>query len=466
MTSAAIYTRISADRAGTAAGVKRQEEDCRELVGRHGWQVAGVYTDNDVSAYSGGRRTGYDLLMADLSAGRLDAVVAWHPDRLHRSPLELEDFIDTVSTAGATVATVQAGEYDLATAAGRMTARVVGAVARHESEQKGERQRRKNLELAKAGKVSGGGHRPFGYEEDRKTIRADEAELIRTAARRLIAGQSMRSLVGEWNAAGFVTTAGNEWRTTPFRRLMRSGRIAGLRQHQGQVVGDAEWPGIIDAETRQRLDAILGDPSRRKFDSGSARRYLLTGLLECALCGAKLVARPRSDKTRCYVCASGVGFGGCGKIRAVADSLEEFIAEAALVALDSPATAGAIASHNAQDIDGLLADLRIAEGRLEDLAADFYTERLITKAEFLAARAALSENVDELRTTVANASSRLPDGLLLSAIGELRAAWQDGGLEWRRQFLGVLIDAIRIGPVPVRGRATFQPERVDIVWKA
>jgi hypothetical protein len=40
-------------------------------------------------------------------------VVTWHPDRLHRAPRELEDFVDLVEATGATVATVTAGDTDL-----------------------------------------------------------------------------------------------------------------------------------------------------------------------------------------------------------------------------------------------------------------------------------------------------------------------------------------------------------------
>ena len=68
-----------------------------------------------------------------------------------------------------------AGEFDLCTPEGRLTARIVGSVARKESEDKSRRIRRKHVELAKAGKVSGGGRRPFGFESDRVTIREDEA---------------------------------------------------------------------------------------------------------------------------------------------------------------------------------------------------------------------------------------------------------------------------------------------------
>ena len=83
----------------------------------------GTFTDNDVSAYSGKPRPQYAALMEAVGAGEVDVVVAWDPDRLHRSPAELEDFITAVEQAGVQVVSVQAGSVDLSTAAGRLAAR-------------------------------------------------------------------------------------------------------------------------------------------------------------------------------------------------------------------------------------------------------------------------------------------------------------------------------------------------------
>src|SRR4051812_25184649 len=105
---AAIYARISHDGTGDAAGVQRQEADCAALAAARGWDVVGVYVDNDVSAYSGKPRPEYRRLLGDLRAGLVDVVVAWHPDRLHRRPVDLEEFIDVLEVVGASVATVQA----------------------------------------------------------------------------------------------------------------------------------------------------------------------------------------------------------------------------------------------------------------------------------------------------------------------------------------------------------------------
>jgi site-specific DNA recombinase len=136
-TRAVIYCRISQDRTGAGLGVDRQREDCEALAERNGWDVVEVYVDNDVSAYSGKKRKDYRRMLADLEQGTATVVIAWHTDRLHRSPTELEEYIDLSERRGVATHTVQAGTIDLATPSGRMTARILGAVARQESEHKG-----------------------------------------------------------------------------------------------------------------------------------------------------------------------------------------------------------------------------------------------------------------------------------------------------------------------------------------
>ena len=59
---------------------------------------------------------------------------------------------------------------------------MLGGLARYESDHKSERIRRKHEELAGAGKVSGGGSRPYGYEADKLTVRPAEAAVVKECA--------------------------------------------------------------------------------------------------------------------------------------------------------------------------------------------------------------------------------------------------------------------------------------------
>ena len=74
-------------------------------------------------------------------------------------------------------------------------------------------------------------------------------------------------------------------------------------------------------------------------------------MLRCELCGEKLVARPRQDGQRRYVCARDTARVGCGKIAVVADPLEQLVCEGVLDRLDSPELAAALRGEAASDPD-------------------------------------------------------------------------------------------------------------------
>jgi DNA invertase Pin-like site-specific DNA recombinase len=304
MARAAIYARISQDREGAGLGVQRQVEDCRRTAIGLGYEIAGIYTDNDVSAYTDKPRPDYDRLLGDIRAGSIEAVVCWHIDRLTRSPRELETFIDVAGQIP--THTVQAGALDLTTATGRLTARIAGVVARHESEHKSERQRRKAEELAGKGLPLGGG-RPFGYEADGMTIRESEAAELRDMVVRVLAGDSLASILRDLNARGVLTTRGGSWRYSSLRALLLRARNCGRMQHRGKVVGVAAWDPIISETQHDAVAAMLADPGRRT-SPGPARRHLLSGLARCAECGAGMkpgwVPTRKREKHRLYLCPS------------------------------------------------------------------------------------------------------------------------------------------------------------------
>src|SRR5919202_2627484 len=242
---AGIYTRISWDPGGQRAGVERQRADCEALCADRGWEIAHYFEDNDRSAYSGKKRPAYERMLAAIQDRRLDAVVTWHNDRLHRSPRELEGFIDLVECSGVRVAVVSGGDYDLTTPDGRFTARIVGAVARKESEGRSRRVRRKHLELAEQGRPAS----QLGWG-----VRSEaERELVQEAAARVLGGQGLITIARDWNRRGVPGTTASPWTAPTLRKIVLSARIAGLREHgadpRGKVLGaltPAMWEGAID----------------------------------------------------------------------------------------------------------------------------------------------------------------------------------------------------------------------------
>src|SRR5690606_17811877 len=150
---------------------------------------------------TGKRRPGFEALLDDVGTGRAGVVIAWSLDRLQRNRADEARLYDACRERGAILALVNGPTLDFSTAAGRFVADALGGVARMEVELKAERQRRANLQAAQRGaRVSG--RRPFGYDDDGVTVRADEAEAVRDGYRALLAGVPLAGIARDWNARG------------------------------------------------------------------------------------------------------------------------------------------------------------------------------------------------------------------------------------------------------------------------
>jgi site-specific DNA recombinase len=459
-TAAAVYTRISSDIEGTGLGVDRQSKDCHRLAESLGWTVAEEYRDNDTSAYSGKARPAYQRMLEDLRDGLRDAVIVYHVDRLTRRPVELEDFVAVLDAAKVRHVRFVVGDMDLGTGDGLMVARILGAMAANESATKSRRVKRKIEQLAEAG-MPNGGPRPYGYEADRRTVNPEEAAVIRTLAARCLAGESTRSLAAWLNDQGVRTVSGKEWRTTTVRGILVSGRIAGLREHRGTVVGPAAWEPIITEDEHRRLRAAFA--SRAASTRRTPQRYLLTGLLRCGKCERTLYSSPRKA-TRRYVCLSGPDHGGCGRLTVVADPLERLIADYVLEALDSTQLADALAGRAAKDeATAALAQLIAADEEQLTELADAYAARQITMREWLRARTPIENRKRDRERRLARATRSDALSGLIGQGSALREQWS--GLNLSRQYaiVSAVIAYATILPGEL-GARSLDPDRVKPEW--
>lgn len=455
---AAIYLRISDDPSGTQTATERQLEDCRSYADRNGWAVAEVFQDVDLSAYHANvERPAFRRMLEAMRRGEIDVVLAWKIDRLARRVWDHGELYRAAHDANVRIVTLADG-IDTASMGGRLVASVMVTMAEAESESISKRVARKHEEMAKAGRSFQGGHRAFGYTKRREDLVPAEAAAIREAVDRVLAGDSLRAICRDWNDAGIATTTGGKWQMSPLKRMLTAAMLSGQREHRGEIVAVGQWPAIITPEETEALRSILRD-GRRRTSYTNARSYLLSGYVQCGRCGLRMVARPRVDGVRRYVCPTSVEGTNCGRMAILAEPLEEMVVELLLRALDSPAMAAALAEQHT-DMKAALAVIRDAEAQLEQLAADFYADQLITRSEFLSAREVLSDRIAGARKAMAtNVVSEA-----VSAAQTLRQRWSGAGFEWRRRLVGAIIERVEIGPA-VRGRNTFDDSRVKPVWR-
>ena len=463
-TRAAIYCRISKDREGAGLGVQRQEQDCREVAQKLGWEVAYVLVDNDISAYSGKLRPKYRELLEVMKSGAIKGVIAWHTDRLHRSPIELEEYIDVSEKQGVTTQTAKAGEIDLSTPSGRAVARTLGAWARYESEHKSDRITRKKLELAQTGAFSGGPV-PYGWKRVKGVpviVEADAKE-IRQAISATISGESIGSIVRDLNDRGILTRRGQKWTSTAVRNMLLRPTHAGLSAYRGEIVGKSTFPAIITEDQWRTVTAIVTNPDRRT-QTDIRVKHLLAGILRCGTCGAPMQTSSRAkggdpDSRFYYKCRT----RGPGHAFQTAGPVEDLITDMVIARLEAPGVIARLSGPQNQDRQHELQSSAVAlRGRLDE-AAHSFADGLITAKQMESITSRVKGKLEEVDRDLAAAAraSVVP----VSAAGNVRAWWESAGMERQRAVINALMTPT-VATIGKSAPRVFDPERIHIEWKA
>ena len=472
-----MYARISEDREGAGLGVERQLEDQCVLFGQLGLRLAGVYADNDLSAFTGKPRPDYLAMLADLDSGRARVVTAWHTDRLHRSPKELETYIDLAERHGVVTHSVKAGPLDLATPSGRAVARTLCAWARFESEHKGERVRAARRQAAEQGRWQGG-CRPFGFEPDGTTLRPAEAAAIAHASEAIVAGASLRSIVRDLNDAGHHTVWGHPWTSVAVREMLRRPRNAGLSNY-GAETFPATWPAIVPEATWRAVVSILSNPTRRTNTSGSNKvKWLGSGLYVCGACGqpalrVSYIGNHRHPAYRCRAQDNTRHRGG--HVARTAPPLDDYVERIIVARLQRPDATSLFTTPANTDLDttALHTEATAIGQRLTDLSAAF-AEGAITLAQLRTGTNKLRARLTEIEDTLTAAAKVNP---LIGLAGQPNIAniWygttpdRSDGLDLGRRR-AVLATLLTITVLPTsKGRrpdgSYFDPTGIHIDWK-
>jgi site-specific DNA recombinase len=433
------YVRISSDPTGKALGVERQLEEITRWLTSRGKTLGTVYTDNDLSATTGKARPAFERLLAD----KPTEVVVWHQDRLLRVSKDLERVLD----AGFVVHAVEAGTLDLSTPTGRAVARTVTAWSTFETEHKAQRQRAANRQRRVSGQRHGGGQRTFGYTQDGLDLVPTEAGAVRSGFAYVIAGGTLKSLAGRWNAEGFTTTFGNPWTHTAVRRLLQNPVYAGHAVYAGEVVARGRWEPIVDEPTFETVKALLADPSRKTTTGNGRRQYFLPALVTCGICGQLMASGRTSRGARTYVCHS-------RHLSRSAEPVDAYVTEAVLTRLETIDLAVTAPDNSSA---GEAAAIR---ERLNGLALA-YAADAITLAQMTTASDALRARLDAATAQMVTSTR---DGVLRALTGDVRGQWELLDNDRRRAVVEALTERITLYSAG-RGSKTFRPSTVTISWR-
>ena len=341
----AVYVRKS-----TAAGLEMefssldaQREACEAYIrAQHdsGWRLLPDRYEDGGFTGANLERPGFQRLMADIEAGRLDVVVVQKVDRLSRSLFDFAGVMDRFRNAGVAFVSVTQN-FNTADAMGRMTLNMLMTFAEFEREMIAERTRDKIGAARRKGKWTGGTV-PLGYDSIDKKLVVNEYEAM-------VAGeifdlyekhQSARTVAQTLNERGRTTKRhesrngkvrpGHRWNKDSVLRALRCPIYAGLVRSGGKLF-PAEHDAIIEKVQWERVQALLGEKSGEPTLRSRNPAYLLRGTLRCALCGHAMTPastrKKRGKEFRYYRCVRREkgGNAACTARSLPAKAIEDFV---------------------------------------------------------------------------------------------------------------------------------------------
>lgn len=442
--------------------VERQLADLTEDATGVDLAVGRVFVDPDLSASRFARkgRPDFAQLLEHIRAGQCQVVGLAEASRGSRTLTEWSAFLDLCRSVDAKIWVQTHGRvYDLRRRRDWRALADEGLDAADESEKISERVLSGKRQAAVKGRPSG---RPlYGYlrhydssgKLTHVTPHPDQAPVVVELVERVAAGEPLRSIARDMNARGLFTPTGRPWLGYHVRQTVMKPAYVAQRVHQGEVIGPADWPPLVDEQLWRRACAVLNQPGRLTHTRGTELAHWLANAITCGRCGTPLSYNTGGRWTRPnYLCH------GCGRNAAAAPTLELVVEQALLARLARKD--GRAAFRPARDVSTALRRLEAAKDQLRADADD--NDRAYRMGEISARLAGLreSELTAQLRRVDAElARLTMPVELADLADVDIAAVWQDLGPDRRRAVARRLADLV-LDPAPGRG-PTFDPHRLD-----
>jgi DNA invertase Pin-like site-specific DNA recombinase len=390
------------------------------------------------------------MMLNDIRNGVVDAVVVWDLDRLHRRPMELEQFIDLADEKHLALASI-GGDADLSTDNGRLFARIKGAVARAEIERKSARQKRAARQRAEAG--LSWGPRPFGYTESGGELVESEAAVLREAYAAILANASLYSIAARWNKAGITTSKGNTWTGRSLKAVLTRPRYGGFLFHGNEILGKAHWPAVVPEQMWRAANALLADPSRRIYWVN--RKHLLTGLARCGKCGHTVGTGAKARVgTIVYTCKH------CHGVSRLAAEVDNWVVWRVANALAQPDAWRALRSTNPAATAELREQESSLRSRLDVIAAEF-ADGVLTHSQLHTATVRIKKQLARIEPQLYGPNPHRYFGDVLDA-QDPRVAFTDLPQDRQRELIEAMV-TVTIMPIGHGGNKVFDPLMVEIL---
>lgn len=216
-------------------------------------------------------------LIANILAGQVSSVVVYKLDRLSRSQKDTIYLLEDIFIPNNCNFISLNENFDTTTPYGKAMIGILSVFAQLERENIRERTRMGMYERVKAGLWMGGGRVPFGYDyvpEKNILVPNEHADDVRQIFDLYIKGYSAGKLASMFDVAN----------DTHIMHIIERPVYKGLILYNGELI-QGQHEAIIDEDTWNKAQIAR---ERRRVTKTNTTTYLLSGLVVCGICGAKL----------------------------------------------------------------------------------------------------------------------------------------------------------------------------------
>ena len=342
----AAYARVSTAKDAMHRSLSAQVSYYSDLIQcRPGWKYAGVYSD-EAKTGTKDTREGFQRLLADCRAGKIDMVVTKSISRFARNTVTLLSTVRELKELGVDVFFEEQGIHS-ASSDGELMLTILASFAQAESESMSENVKWKVRKCFSEG-------RPwnvivYGYRvhDGRFEVEPDEAAVVKRIFDEYLSGKGITAIAKGLTADGIKPFRAKKWNPAVIAKMLRNDCYTGSLTLQKTYRRDpiskkklenhGELPryfaedaheAIIDAE---KFEAVQRERERRSMAYKHERQssgYPYTGLIECVHCG-KRYKRKSTAGGFVWICPTYNSYGkeACPSKRIPEETLNELTAE-------------------------------------------------------------------------------------------------------------------------------------------
>lgn len=226
------YARVSTDHEDQTTSYEAQVDYYTNYIkSRDDWEFAGLYSDEGISATNTKHRDGFNQMISDAMAGKIDLIITKSVSRFARNTV---DSLSTIRKLKEHNIECYFEKENIWTfdSKGELLLTIMSSLAQEESRSISENVTWGQRKRMADGKVSFAYSRFMGLDKDRETgkivVNPEQAEVVKLIFRLFLEGMTPHSIAAELTRRGIKTPGGKDvWNQQTVRRMLSNEKYKG-----------------------------------------------------------------------------------------------------------------------------------------------------------------------------------------------------------------------------------------------